>query len=220
MMIRLGPGSKSLQETRVLLLRHAETSDPDRFHGAESDVALGERGRRQAELVAQVLAAQRPDALYCSAMRRARETADVIAGVCRLVTRVEPELHERKMGPLSGVSREEGLEAYNEAKTRWKAGQIDYTHEGGESFAQIRRRVVPVLERIVEESPGQTIVVVAHGVVIRVLLTSILEGRGPADFDRFPIDNVALNDLRWDAARWRAVALNQTVGGELDAFSW
>ncbi|MBV8382979.1 MAG: histidine phosphatase family protein, partial [Planctomycetaceae bacterium] len=64
-----------MPETRVLLLRHAETSAPDRFHGAESDVGLGERGRRQAEAVAEILAAEGPDALYSSAMRRALETA-------------------------------------------------------------------------------------------------------------------------------------------------
>ena len=53
-MIRiLDPGSKIKHETRILLLRHAETSAPDLFHGAESDIGLGERpapgrGRRRA----------------------------------------------------------------------------------------------------------------------------------------------------------------------------
>ncbi len=45
------PGSKTLT-TRVLLLRHAETAAPDRFHGAESDIGLGARGFLQAEAVA------------------------------------------------------------------------------------------------------------------------------------------------------------------------
>lgn len=214
------PGSKPLSETRLLLLRHAETSAPDFFHGAESDIGLGERGRIQAETVARLLATQRPDVLYCSAMRRALQTAEAIERACDLVAHVEPALHERKMGPLSGVSREEGLAAYAEARKRWMAGELDYTHKGGESFAQIRARVVPILERIVERSPGKTVVVVAHGVVIRVILTTILEGRGPADFQRFPIDNAALNDLRWDGARWRAVHLNQGIGEDVDKFRW
>ena len=46
--------------TRVLLLRHAETAAPDRFHGAESDVDLGDRGSRQAEAVAPGLAGDGP----------------------------------------------------------------------------------------------------------------------------------------------------------------
>jgi hypothetical protein len=50
--------------TRVLLLRHAETAAPDRFHGAESDIPLGENGRRQAEAAAQGLSQAKPDVLY------------------------------------------------------------------------------------------------------------------------------------------------------------
>ena len=209
-----------MEETRVLLLRHAETSAPDRFHGAESDVGLGERGFRQAETVARALAAERPDALYCSAMRRARETAEAIGRASGLIAGIEPDLHERKMGPLSGTPREVGLVAYNAAKHRWAAGEVDYTHEGGESYAQIRERVVPVLRRLAETSADQTIVVVAHGVVIRVLLATLLEGYGPADFERFAIDNAAVNDLRRSGTTWSAVALNQAVDREPDAIAW
>jgi broad specificity phosphatase PhoE len=100
------------------------------------------------------------------------------------------------------------------------AGQVDYTHEGGESYADIRRRVVPAFRRLSERSAGRTIIVVAHGVVIRVLLTSLLPGHGPEHFDRFAIDNVAVNDLRWDGVSWRAVALNQRIGPDLESFAW
>jgi broad specificity phosphatase PhoE len=209
-----------LKETRVLLLRHAETSAPDLFHGAESDVGLGQRGYRQAEAVAQVLVPHRPGAVFCSAMRRALETAEAIARAAGLVVSVEPELHERKIGPLSGKTREEGLAAYAEAKRRWMAGEVDYTHEGGESYAQIQRRAVPVVRRLAERSAGGTIVVVAHGVVIRVVLTTLLDDRGPADFERFAIDNVAVNDLRWDGQSWTAVGLNQWAGPEPGAIAW
>ncbi len=153
-------------------------------------------------------------------MLRARQTAEAIALACALTPRIEPDLHERKMGPLSGLARDDALDAYTVAKQRWMAGDVDYSHEGGESYAQIRDRVVPVLKRIVAESVGQTIVVVAHGVVIRVLLGTLLEGHGPADFGTFAIDNTAINDLRWDGSRWRAVALNQGVERELDAPVW
>jgi len=209
-----------LKETRVLLLRHAETSAPERFHGAESDVGLGPRGFHQAEMVARTLSALRPDALYCSAMRRARETAEVIGRACGLVPGIEPDLHERKMGPLSGMSREDGLDAYSEAKRRWMAGEIGYTHEGGESYAQIRDRVVPVFRRLADSSAGRTVVVVAHGVVIRVLLGTLLEGRGPADFERYRIDNAAVNDLRFDGTTWTAAALNRGAGPVDDALYW
>ncbi len=211
----LVPGSKTLttrsqtlpSSTRILLLRHAETAEPDRFHGAESDIGLGERGREQAEALAHSLAALAPEAIYTSAMRRALETAGPVARVCGLEPRIIPTLHERRMGPISGRLKAEEMDTYNHAKKRWMAGDLDHTHPGGESYADIRRRAVPALTTIAAGHPGDTIVVVVHGVLIRVVLTSLLEGYGPEQFDRIAIPNAGVNDLRIDGGRWRAVRL-------------
>ena len=97
---------------------------------------------------------------------------------------------------------------YDEARRRWISGDLEHTHPGGESYAEIRSRVVPAFLQLADRSPGQTAVVVAHGVVIRVLLTSLLQGNGPADFDRIAIEFVALNELQSDDGRWRAIALD------------
>ena len=204
--MNLGP-TNDPSFTRVLLLRHAETAAPDRFHGAESDVALGPRGFEQAERAAPEIARAGPSAVYSSSMLRARQTADAIARACSLEAVAVSELHERRMGRLSGMPMTEGWEAYVAAMTRWKAGDHDAAHEGGESFAQIRDRVVPALDRLARRHSGETIVVVAHGVVIRVLLASLLDG-GTSRFDGFGIDFVAVNDLRFDGQAWRALALN------------
>ncbi len=194
--------------TRVLLLRHAETAAPDCFHGAESDIELGERGHEQAGSAASGLASLKPVAIYTSPMLRARQTAEPIGLACGLAPVAVPDLHERRMGPLSGVPIAEGRNAYIEVMERWKAGDLDATHEGGEAYAEMRDRVVPPFVELAERHPGQTIAVVAHGVVIRVLLSSLLEGKGPADFGEFGIDFVAVNDLRFDGGRWQAAVLN------------
>jgi 2,3-bisphosphoglycerate-dependent phosphoglycerate mutase len=109
---------------------------------------------------------------------------------------------------LSGMTLAQGWDAYTGAMDRWKAGDLEAAHEGGESYAQMRDRVVPAFMGLAEGHVDETIVVVAHGVVIRVLLSSLLEGRGPADFEGFGIDFVAINDLRFDGVNWRAEALN------------
>lgn len=200
-----------MPETRLLLIRHAETSAPRVFHGAESDVGLSPLGRRQAADLAEHLKSQQPAALYCSAMNRALATARPIGAACGLTATVVPELHERKIGPLSGQSRDEGWAVYEESKRHWLAGDLEFTHEGGESFADIRRRVLPIVESMLDRHAGQTFIVVAHGIVIRVLLLSLLADMGPADFDRVAIDFASINDLRFDGKRWRAVALNQVI---------
>ena len=197
--------------TRILLARHAETAAPDRFHGAESDIGLSARGFEQAEQLGRWLSEASPTALYSSALRRAVDTAAPIGRACGLESTVIAALHERRIGTLSGVAREEGWATYAEVKSRWIAGELDVSHPGGESFADIRRRVCPVFEELARRHRGETILVVAHGVVIRVALTSLLSDFTPADFDRIAIDFASVNDLWFDGTSWTARALNQVV---------
>ncbi len=197
--------------TQVLLARHAETSAPDRFHGAESDIGLSEFGARQAERLAAYLSNQGAAAIFSSAMRRAIETTRPIARACKLDPVPIAALHERRIGPLSGLSREEGWAVYAASKTRWLGGDLDHTHEGGESYNDERRRVVPVLQDLAARHAGETIIVIAHGVVIRVALTSLLAGAHPSDFDRFAIDFASVNELRFDGTTWTADKLNHVV---------
>jgi broad specificity phosphatase PhoE len=195
--------------TRVFLLRHAESANPDVFHGAESDVGLSERGRRQAEAVAPLLAAERPDVVVSSAMRRALDTAGPIALACRLTVQVEPDLHERRVGALSGTPfRADGV--WPQTLRRWMAGDTRYAPPGAESFDAIRARVLPVWERLTEAHAGRTLVIVAHGVVCKVLLLSVLPGLTPADWERLgPFRNVAISELVRADSSWRGLRVNQ-----------
>lgn len=197
--------------TRLLVARHAETSAPDRFHGAESDIGLSMWGTRQAELLGQSLNGAGAVAIYCSALRRAVETAAAIGCACELKPTQIAALHERRIGPLSGLSRDEGWSIYAESKQHWIDGDLEHSHPGGESYADVRRRVVPVFEELAARHSGATIIVVAHGVVIRVALTSLLSGSHPSQFDQFAIDFASVNDLRFDGTSWTAHRLNQLV---------
>jgi broad specificity phosphatase PhoE len=202
----------NLTATRILLVRHAETSTPDRFHGAESDVGLSDWGVRQAEQLGRSLKDMGDArALYCSALRRAVETAIPVGRVCGLEPIVIETLHERRIGSLSGVSREDGWAVYAESKARWIAGELEFTHPGGESYADIRRRVLPVFRDLAARHRGETIIVVAHGVVIRVALTSLVPKYTPSDFDRIAIEFASVNDVLFDGTGWSARALNQVV---------
>jgi len=207
--------------TRVLLLRHAESANPSIFHGAESDVGLSERGQRQAEAAAQVLAGYHPDRLVCSAMRRARDTAEPIARACGLAIEIEPDLHERRVGSLSGTPTglSEGL--WPDTLQRWLAGDTGYAPPGAESFDAIRQRVLSVWERVTAASVDQTLIIVAHGAVCKVLLLSLLPDHTVRDWKRLgPIHNVAITELllaetdvrEGDHKRWRAIRLNEIPG--------
>jgi broad specificity phosphatase PhoE len=185
-----------MQETTVLLIRHAESARPDVFHGWESDIDLSPRGVRQAVALAPVIAALKPDVLVSSNMLRARRTAEAIASACHLPIQIEPQLHERKVGPMQGTPVVGHLGVWPDTLARWVAGETSYAPEGTESFDQIRDRVLPVWDRITRENQGKTIAIVAHGIVIRVTLVSVLEGYNPADWSRLGrIANASLSEV-------------------------
>jgi broad specificity phosphatase PhoE len=196
--------------THVYLLRHAETANPLVFHGAESDIGLSEKGQRQAEAIATYLAAKAPNVVVSSNMLRARATALPIARTCGLTLQIEPDLHERRVGGLSGTPSSDPASGWPETARRWAAGETSYTTNGAESFDAIRGRVVAAWQRIVQEHADRTVVIVAHGIVCKVLLLSLLEGYSAADWARLgPIPNVAVSELVELNGVWQAVALNE-----------
>ncbi|MEW4568459.1 histidine phosphatase family protein [Tautonia sp. JC769] len=205
-------GSPSMPATRILLLRHAMTAAPDRFHGAESDIGLGPQGFEQARAAAEAIARLRPDAVYSSGMTRARETAGPIARSCGVTLGIVPELHERRMGSMSNATIAEVRAEVDTFIKRWGEGDLDAAHPGGESYRELRDRVVPPFRELADRHRGETVVVVLHGVVIRVLITSLFEAFSPADYHRIAIRHVAVNDLRHDDRGWTIAALDREAG--------
>lgn len=196
--------------TRVLLLRHGESADPTVFHGAESDIGLSPRGERQAVTVAPLLAAYAPDVVVSSAMRRARDTARPIATTCGVPHLIEPDLHERRVGALSGTPFAQADGVWPETLRRWVAGETWYAPDGAESFDDIRARVLPAWDRLVSRYRERCLVVVAHGVVCKVLFFSLLPELSVADWHRIgPVKNAAISELICDGVRWWAVRLNE-----------
>lgn len=191
--------------TTIWLARHAETAVPGVFHGAESDVGLSDLGRRQADAAAGWFHELSPTAVVSSAMLRARDTAAPIAAACGVPHLIEPDLHERRVGMLSGTAFSTDVGPWPETLRRWQAGETAFTTPGAESFDQLRDRLVPAFGRVAAAHPGGRVVVIAHGVVCKVLLLSLLPGLGPADWQRVGrVANLAVSELTFDGAAWSA----------------
>ena len=196
--------------TRVWLLRHAESALPTVFHGAESDIGLSERGRRQVAALARHFTDCAADAVVCSAMRRARLTAEPLAAACGAPLLLEPNLHERRVGVLQGMPTRPPDPRWLETERHWSAGRTDFATPGAESFDDIRERIMPVWRRITAEHAERSLVVVAHGIVIKVLLLSVLTRHSPADWQRFgPVHNLGVTELVGAAGVWQAERLNE-----------
>lgn len=187
------------------LARHAETATPSVFHGQESDIHLSQLGEKQAEAAAEWFAALNPTVVVSSTMKRAVQTAEPIARLCNLPHLQEPGLHERRVGILGGSSFSNASGPWAETIQQWTQGNTGYTTEGAESFDEIALRVTTAWERVVQQFPGERVVVIAHGVVCKVLLLSLLPDwnvSGWTELGRVP--NLAVSGLSHGQAGWQA----------------
>jgi broad specificity phosphatase PhoE len=192
----------------IWIVRHAETATPTLLHGAESDIELGEHGKRQVTAAAPWFAELKPSVVVSSAMIRACDTAAPIAAACGVPHVIEPQLYERRVGPLSRKSRAESDPIWYETIDRWLAGETSYSYPGMESYDDVRDRVLPAFNRVIAAHTEGRVVIVCHGVVKKVLLLSLLRGKTSADWSRIGrIPNLAVSELVPDREMWKAKRL-------------
>ena len=177
------PGGRMTVE-RIYLTRHAETSDPTRFHGADSDIGLSELGHRQADAAATFYSSMELTAVVSSNMLRARLTAFPISTACQVPHTIESQLHERRIGRLAGQPFDGPNGLWPDTIRAWEAGDIDFSTPGAETYRELQERLIPAFERVAAAHPGGRVLIVAHGIVCKVLLLTLLDGYGPAAWSR------------------------------------
>jgi probable phosphoglycerate mutase len=154
--------------TTIFLARHGETdwNRDQRFQG-HADPPLNDHGREQArDLAARLAAGPEPiAAIYASTLRRARETAEIVAE--RLGLRVETHdgLREIDLGSWSGLTRTEVERLFPEGFRRW----LDYGPgwDDGETYEQMGERAVATLLELAARHRNERILVVTHGGPVR-----------------------------------------------------
>jgi broad specificity phosphatase PhoE len=155
--------------TTILLARHGETdwNREKRWQGL-ADHSLNARGREQARALAEKLQAVPFSAVYASDLRRAHETALIVAERKGLAVTPMRELREIDVGSWTGLSYDEVKErfrdAYKQVRTRTGRGW-----EGGETYGEMGRRVLEAMRWIAGAHPGEAVLVVTHSGPIRAV---------------------------------------------------
>jgi probable phosphoglycerate mutase len=170
--------------TRIFLVRHGATvlSAEDRFAGA-TDVELSDEGRGQVDRLSRRLADIKIAAIYCSPLKRTRETADILARPHTLVPIPKDGLREIDHGRWEGLRRAEVEARFPEEFAAWEADPFTVAPQGGEPGVSVIARARPVLYDIVMTHEGQHVMVISHKATIRLLLCDLLgiDARGYRD---------------------------------------
>jgi broad specificity phosphatase PhoE len=168
-----------VKPVRLLTIRHGETESARerRFTGSR-DVPLSPRGRRQCEAVARALAGTVVGVVYASPLARAQTSAALIAAPHGAVVRLEPAFREMSFGQWEGLTRAEVAVRFPQEFEAWAATPHLVQPPGGERLGDVAARVAAGLATVCEQHAGETVVLVSHAMVVRLIVLAAL-GLGP-----------------------------------------
>lgn len=194
--------------TRIILVRHGQTAwnqeQGERLRG-RAELDLDEVGRWQAEMAAARIARWPVAAVYASPLTRALTTAQIIAQPLALAVQPLEGLIDIDYGEWQGLSLEE---ARNKDRARfdlWRNAPHRMRFPRGEGLDDVRQRVATALDWAAENHRDQTVALVSHNVVCKVVMCAAL-GLDNAHFWRVRQDLTAINVIE-DAPQGRTVTL-------------
>ncbi len=200
--------------------RHGRTSwnATGRFQG-QVDVDLDDTGRAQAHAAGRRLASLRPDLVLTSDLRRAADTAQVLARLCGAPVQVDPRLRETHLGDWQGLTLEEVRASFPGEVEAWSRGE-SVRRGGGEAEDAVAARVAAAVGDALRGSvPGATVVVVSHGSALRVGIGGLLgldqahwKALGALSNCRWSV--LAENGPSWRLAEHNAGSLPEQVLGD------
>jgi probable phosphoglycerate mutase len=197
--------------TTVLLVRHGQTPTTGKLlPGRAPGLHLAEEGVRQAERAGERISElKRVDAIYCSPLERARETAAPIGKAVGIRPKIDRGLLECDFGDWTGAELKK-LMKLPEWRTVQKAPST-FRFPNGESFTEMQVRMVGALDRLRMRHPGGVIVCVSHADTIKAAMAHAL-GTHIDLFQRIVISTCSISAIAWTTDGPIALTVNSTGG--------
>ena len=188
----------------ILLTRHGHTqvSDPDRYLGQKIAAPLSERGRLDAQALADRLESVAVDRIVSSPLERARDTANILCAGRSTELDVDERLAEFDYGAWEGMGVEEVEQKLPDEHALYEANPAIYHVGGAENGLEASRRALSLINDLLAWWGGngdRTCLLVGHSSINRVLLAAVTDVPLADYRRRFQQDWVNLTVLRWES---------------------
>ena len=165
---------------KLYFARHGESEANVQqvFWNQPGRYGLTDKGREQAQALAEVLGDTGFVALYSSPVLRAVQTAEIVAQRLHLTYKIEGGLRECNVGIYEGQTYSEAaVDLQRQVRAQWmEQDNRDARIEGGESYNDIKARFMPIVKRLEEEHRGTeaNVLLISHGGALRSMLPLLL----------------------------------------------
>ena len=181
----------------IIFLRHGQAlNNTERIlAGRTPGIPLTEKGIDQAEKAAKFLEDMNISAIYSSPIERAQNTANIVGKHNSIDVKIDDRLIELDMGKFTGVPYDEIFSSHGNVFMKFYKGELEIAHNGVETFTDVKKRVLGMVDHVIENHPDENVVLVTHMDPIKAMLSTVVS-LSPENLFELIIANASLNIFR------------------------
>jgi broad specificity phosphatase PhoE len=159
---------------KLILARHGETEwNVEKVFRGRADVNLNEVGIKQADLLGKHLCNWELEAIYSSPVKRALDTANIVARYMEVAVCIAEGLTDFDFGEWQSLSEQEVKRLYPAILNDWQSSPHKVRMPGGENLDDVKKRTAELVDEVLSRHHGN-VLLVSHRVVLKVLICSLL----------------------------------------------
>jgi probable phosphoglycerate mutase len=194
---------------QIIFLRHGQAKNNTEriLAGRTEGVPLTDTGIKQAEHTAQLLADMNISAIYSSPIERAKHTAEIAGKHNSLDVTIDDRLNELDMGKFTGMPYDEIFKSHGNVFMKFYNGELEIAHNGVETFPDVKKRILGIVDHIIEKHPDENVLLVTHMDPIKAMLSTVID-LSPTNLFELIIANASLNIFREKDRKFSISGLN------------
>ena len=194
---------------QIIFLRHGQAKNNTEriLAGRTEGVPLTDTGIKQAEHTAQLLADMNISAIYSSPIERAKHTAEIAGKHNSLDVTIDDRLNELDMGKFTGMPYDEIFNSHGNVFMKFYNGELEIAHNGVETFPDVKKRILGIVDHIIEKHPDENVLLVTHMDPIKAMLSTVID-LSPTNLFELIIANASLNIFREKDRKFSISGLN------------
>jgi len=194
---------------QIIFLRHGQAKNNTEriLAGRTEGVPLTDTGIKQSEHTAELLEHMNISAIYSSPIQRAKHTAEIVGKHNSLDVTIDDRLNELDMGKFTGMPYDEIFNSHGNVFMKFYNGELEIAHNGVETFSEVKKRILGIVNHVIEKHPDKNILLVTHMDPIKAMLSTIVD-LSPINLFELIIANASLNIFREKDQKFSLAGLN------------
>jgi 2,3-bisphosphoglycerate-dependent phosphoglycerate mutase len=193
----------------IIFLRHGQArNNTERvLAGRSPGIPLTETGVRQAHDIGQYLKSLDISHIYSSPIERAHRTAEIVGKYTNVIPTIDDRLLELEMGRFSGMPYDEIFAKHGNVFLKFYQGDPSIAENGVETFSQVKRRVLDIVDHVKKEHSQKNVLLVTHMDPIKAMISNVLN-LNPRSLFELIVANASLTIFREEQNKLSVSAIN------------